>query len=228
MSLKHAFVSAIADGSDATIVQPQAHWNAEHAFTGGALGSLLYRDAGGTGGASWLDDVAAGSVLVSGGVAAAPAWSASPTVTTLTATTVNATTVNAGLSGANASVSVASGSFISIASRGFFNAVSDGIWTIQNAAGTAWTRLNFGGTTSSFPALTRNGAVLETKLADNSAYAQHAALLFQVTTAIVAAGAGAAPTFTTIGGSGPAVTAQNGWLKFTDSTGAACYVPVWK
>lgn len=52
--------------------------------------------------------------------------------------------------------------------------------------------------------------------------------LFQTTTAIIAAGGGAAPTFTTIGGTGPATAAQNGWLQMTDSTGAAIFVPVWK
>ena len=41
----------------------------------------------------------------------------------------------------------------------------------------------FGGITSSFPALKRNSAVLETKLADDSAYAQHAASVFQAATA---------------------------------------------
>jgi len=43
--------------------------------------------------------------------------------------------------------------------------------------------LAFGGVTSSFPALKRNAAVLETKLADDSAYAQHAASVFQAATA---------------------------------------------
>jgi len=41
----------------------------------------------------------------------------------------------------------------------------------------------FGGVTSSFPALKRNADVLETKLADDSAYAQHAASVFQAATA---------------------------------------------
>lgn len=85
MTLKHAKTSSVADGTDATQVQP-TDWNADHLFSGGALGSLLYRDSGQANGSSWLDDVAVGQVLVSGGVAAAPAWSASPTLTTLTLT----------------------------------------------------------------------------------------------------------------------------------------------
>lgn len=192
MSLKHAFVSAVADGVDATIIQPQAHWNAEHAFTGGALGSILYRDAGGTGGASWLDDVAAGSVLVSGGIAAAPAWSASPTLTGLTIGSINFSGTLSGpqfTATGSGGFSAPAGGFFSVAARGFWSATADGVWMIQNAAGTAFTRMMFGGSTSSFPALTRNGAVLESKLADNSAYAQHNGLLFAVVDGIAAPGA---------------------------------------
>jgi hypothetical protein len=47
-----------------------------------AIGDLLY--ASGAAALSKLADVAAGSVLVSGGVGAAPAWSAGPSVTSLT------------------------------------------------------------------------------------------------------------------------------------------------
>lgn len=105
---------------------------------------------------------------------------------------------------------------------------ADGLIELFNAAQTGFTRLNFGGTSSSFPALTRNAAILETKLADNSAYATHAALFFQTMTALVALGGGAAPTFGTIGGSGPATAAQNTWLQMKDSTGANFWVPAWK
>lgn len=50
------------------------------------IGDILY--ASGTTTLSKLADVAIGSVLVSGGVGAAPAYSATPTVTSLTATTI--------------------------------------------------------------------------------------------------------------------------------------------
>jgi hypothetical protein len=46
---------------------------------------------------------------------------------------------------------------------------ADGRITLLNAAETSFTRLMFGGATSSFPALTRNGTALEAKLADDSA-----------------------------------------------------------
>lgn len=46
--------------------------------------------------------------------------------------------------------------------------------------------------------------------------------------ALVALGGGAAPTFGTIGGTGPATAAQNSWMRVLDSAGAAFWVPVWK
>ena len=45
---------------------------------------------------------------------------------------------------------------------------------------------------------------------------------------LVALGGGAAPTLGTIGGTGPATSAQNSWLRLVDSTGAVFWVPVWK
>lgn len=47
----------------------------------------------------------------------------------------------------------------------------DGILTFLNNAGTSFTRLCFGGNTSSFPALSRNGAGIDVVLADGSATA---------------------------------------------------------
>lgn len=45
---------------------------------------------------------------------------------------------------------------------------------------------------------------------------------------LVALGGGATATLGTIGGSGPTTAAQNSWLRVLDSTGAACWIPVWK
>jgi hypothetical protein len=78
--LKHLKNSTIADGPDPTQVNP-SDWNAAHVFSAGALGALLMRDTGdATYGASWLASVAAGSVLISNGVGAAPSWAASLTL----------------------------------------------------------------------------------------------------------------------------------------------------
>jgi hypothetical protein len=421
VSLNHAFVSGKGASLDATKVDG-AKWDASHVFSGGALGSLLYRDTANlTDGFSWLADVAVGSylrsggvaaapvwstltlpnaatagdlliassanvigsladvatgsVLVSGGVSTAPTWSATPTLSEaifstaaagseflsarLTSTGAvghfnfavgnaansgdatrndNALTIgyNTKPSGGRLNTSepcfewriedyyypTGSGPFVeahwqyydalgagyrplaaqinrtnggyltdaTLALKGTtvsylgiddvqyvkFSQASvllrNGTSLIQDTAASAqWfkqlnaggTRYNaliyydsadrvvlgdfnapipgaiilsssatpflyFGGITTAFPCLKRNGAVLETKLGNDSGYTTHAALTFQTTTAIVAAGGGAAPTFTTIGGSGPATAAQNGWMKMLDSTGAACWVPVWK
>lgn len=45
--------------------------------------------------------------------------------------------------------------------------------------------------------------------------------------ATVALGGGAAPTLGTIGGSGPAVSAQNSWIRILDSAGNARFIPCW-
>jgi len=50
-------------------------------------------------------------------------------------------------------------------------APSDGVMTITNNAGTDFTRLQFGGTSSAFPAIGRNGAGIWLRLADNSNHA---------------------------------------------------------
>jgi hypothetical protein len=60
-----------------------------------AVGDLLYADTATT--LARLADVAVGSVLVSGGVGVAPAWSATPTLTSLTAGTI-ASPLNSALS----------------------------------------------------------------------------------------------------------------------------------
>jgi hypothetical protein len=51
------------------------------------------------------------------------------------------------------------------------DAPSDGIFLLRNSAATDFTRLQFGGTTSSFPSLKRNAAGIDVRLADDSGYA---------------------------------------------------------
>lgn len=72
-------------------------------------------------------------------------------------------------------VSAANGSLLGFASRGGFIAAADGVIGIFNNAGSDFGRLQFGGTTSSFPAIKRNGAGIDFRLADDSAYAAIAA-----------------------------------------------------
>lgn len=262
-----------------------------------AVGDLLYAST--TTALNTLADVAVGSVIVSGGVGVAPAWSANPTLSTVTAAVLgiaavstdgiiaaNTTPATAGvpvqmsprsrwrgtawdtaasetvdffaealpataatptgtwrvgysLNGAAATypMTVTSAGTLTvlqniISGQGIFAASlnvlgwngltrfisnSDGTFNIVNAAQT--TGVGLDATTD---------AVLKVRTRAQTGDATIAALLHQTMTATIAAGGGAAPTFTTIGGSGPATAAQNGWLKMLDSTGAAIYVPIWK
>lgn len=50
---------------------------------------------------------------------------------------------------------------------------------------------------------------------------------FDLTSAMVAMGGGAAPTVGTIGGTGPATAAQNGWVRILVA-GVATWIPAWR
>lgn len=97
-SRNHAFVSAIADGADATLVRP-SNWNAGHSLSGAVSGGIPYFDSttseatsallaanqpmlGGGAGAppSTLANGNAGQFLKSNGTTLVPTW-ATPTVT---------------------------------------------------------------------------------------------------------------------------------------------------
>ncbi len=69
------------------------------------------------------------------------------------------------------SLSVTSGVFPGGAAASRIGSPSDGVLSITNSAQSDFSRLQFGGTTSSFPALTRSAATLRVTLADNSAMA---------------------------------------------------------
>lgn len=83
-------------------------------------------------------------------------------------------------------------------SRSVLASSADGIITLFNNGGTGFTRLNFGGTSSSFPTIKRNSTALNVRLADDSADA-----------AITAAGG----TFSGV------LTAGSGPTTLTDSAG---------
>jgi len=67
-------------------------------------------------------------------------------------------------------ITAGNGTYIGITSSFFMDSASSGVVAIKNWAGTDFSRLQFGGTTSSFPALRRTGTSVEAVLADNSAY----------------------------------------------------------
>lgn len=71
---------------------------------------------------------------------------------------------------AQGNVTVASTGAYLFSTRGFINATSgDGIFQLSNTGGTGFSRLQFGGTTTSFPALARSTTGLKVRLADDSA-----------------------------------------------------------
>jgi hypothetical protein len=102
-----------------------------------------------------------------------------------------------GASGATRPRAIYTGGLVSvgglITQKGRFaiDAPTDGVAVLYNNAQTDFGRLQFGGTTSSFPALKRNATALETKLADDSAYAPHAMQYLDVTDGVTAPGAAA-------------------------------------
>jgi hypothetical protein len=64
---------------------------------------------------------------------------------------------------------------------------ADGVIQLGNNSNTDFTRLQFGGTTSSFPSLKRNGAAIEVRLADDSASATISAAAFMNDVAVTVA-----------------------------------------
>jgi hypothetical protein len=66
---------------------------------------------------------------------------------------------------------VTAGGSYNFSGRSLILSPSDGVLQLSNAAITDFSRLQFGGTTSSFPALKRSATVLQARLADDSGFA---------------------------------------------------------
>lgn len=86
----------------------------------------------------------------------------------------------------NGQVVISDGQAFLWTSRALIRSPADGVMRLSNNLETDFNRLQFGGTTSSFPSLKRNATALETKLADDSAYAPHAMQFLDVTDGITA------------------------------------------
>lgn len=78
---------------------------------------------------------------------------------------------NDGSATAVGSFTTGAGSFMTFSGRTLWTSPVDGEIMFQNAAQTGFTRMEFGGNTSSFPALTRSSTELQVKLADDSLFA---------------------------------------------------------
>lgn len=77
---------------------------------------------------------------------------------------------------------------------------SDGVMTLANNATTDFARLQFGGTTSSFPALKRSTTKLQARLADDSAYATLDVLGLEASGVAGASFSGAVTNITVVNG----------------------------
>lgn len=108
---------------------------------------------------------------------------------------------------------------------------ADGRLLITNDAADNFTRLMLGGTSSSFVALSRNNAVLEAKLADDSDFAEFKARYLRVSDAafVVRSSAtwtdGAGAAVGTLNNS-PAAGDASKWILFDDN-GVTLAVPAW-
>lgn len=217
-----------------------------------AVGDLLYASAAAV--LSKLAGVAIGQVLVSGGVATAPAWSASPTLTSvlnkagaaLTIGTSDAQQLSFNVAGSTrwyidgstvilAPLSDNSVDFGATAHRiqsGFFG-TSVEIGTNPATSG----GLRLGNNTAANARNAANSAnlTLFTTDASNAVYVGDSGQTLVLNggdilwkTPLVALGTTTLITLGKTGGSGPATAAQNSWMRVLDSTGAAFWVPAWK
>jgi hypothetical protein len=108
-------------------------------------------------------------------------------------------------------------------SRTKYTSTGDGVGLLTNVAGTDFTRLQFGGTTSAFPSLKRNGTIIEAKLADDSGYASLTGNAVNFTGNIQAGGVRlisvTAPTISSGFGTSPSIAFNNGTAAFRINVG---------
>lgn len=132
-------------------------------------------------------------------------------------------TLNSGVT-----MTVNSAAAYEFSTRSKITSSADGIVVLSNNAVSDFTRLDFGGTTSSFPALRRASTGVDCVLADNSAYAPYAALSYSLggaskisgaTDGIILLSNNAASSFTRLqfGGTGNSTPALR-----TNGTGLEC------
>jgi len=123
------------------------------------------------------------------------------------------------------------GGLLTFTGRSKISSPADSDLLLTNNAGDNFDMLLFGGTSSSFPALKRNAAVLETKLADDSAYAQHRALEYMMGRAdflmrnSVAWNDGAGANVGTLNNA-PTAGDPTKWIPIDDN-GTTRYIPTW-
>lgn len=102
--------------------------------------------------------------------------------------TVQAGTMN------STNVQVSGGGLLLFGGRSYFTSPANSVLCMFNNAGTDFGRLQFGGTTSSFPSIKRSSTLLQARLADDSAYSGFEASTLRTATAYTVATLPAAGT----------------------------------
>ncbi len=77
--------------------------------------------------------------------------------------------IEVGVAGIN--ISAVGGNGLNVSGGGFVIFKSSGVLMLSNSSVNDWDRLQFGGSTSSFPSLKRSGTELQVRLADDTGYA---------------------------------------------------------
>lgn len=139
-------------------------------------------------------------------------------------------TISSTLTSGGTIVAGASG-YLRWSARTVMASPADGQIVLWNNATTDFSRLMFGGTTSSFPALKRSSATMAVRLADDSADAALTSLsiststaaTFHTTTVALTNGAGASAGTIT---NAPAVGNPTKWIGINDN-GTIRYIPAW-
>ena len=110
-------------------------------------------------------------------------------------TPLGAVTAASGVVAASFGTASDAGGYLQFGSKAYISgSATDGAITLLDNGGTGNVRFQFGGTTSSFPAIKRNGAGIDLRLADDSAYASVTAQQFTANANITFSGATQANT----------------------------------
>jgi hypothetical protein len=94
------------------------------------------------------------------------------TTSKFSVTTAGAVTAASGVVAASFNTAGDASGYLQFGSKAYLNgSVTDGVMTLLDNGATGNVRFQFGGATSSFPALKRNGTALDVRLADDTGYA---------------------------------------------------------
>lgn len=133
----------------------------------GSDGQVLTADVASTNGVKWA--TASGGVAANPTVGTIPYLSAANVYSDSPLTTAGGNVIDSGDLTTHSIQLAQTGNYIQFSNRFYMDTPADGNITFHNNAGTSFGLLQFGGTSSSFPAWKRSGTTLAARLADDSA-----------------------------------------------------------